>query len=34
MVGVMNKLLYQVFAVVKQDTKFINGFGLPKQNLA
>jgi len=34
MVGVMNKLIHQVFAVVKQDVKFVNGFGLPKQNLA
>lgn len=34
MVGVMNKLIHQVFAVVKQDAKFVNGFGLPKQNLA
>ena len=33
MVAVMNKLLHQVFAVVKQDVDFINGFGLPKQNL-
>lgn len=34
MVAVMNKLLHQVFAVVKQDVEFVNGFGLPKQNLA
>jgi hypothetical protein len=30
----MNKLLHQVFAVVKKNSKFINGFGLPKENLA
>jgi len=34
MVAVMNKLVHQVFAVVKQDAKFVNGLGLPKQNLA
>jgi transposase len=34
MVAVMNKLLHQVFAVVKNNVEFINGFGLPKQNLA
>lgn len=34
MVAVMNKLLHQVFAVVKQDVRFVNGFGLPKQDLA
>lgn len=34
MVAVMNKLLHQVFAVVKQDVEFVNGLGLPKQNLA
>lgn len=34
MVAIMNKLIHQVFAVVKQDVKFVNGFGLPKQNLA
>lgn len=34
MVGVMNKLIHQVFAVVKQNVDFVNGFGLPKQNLA
>ncbi|MVM36373.1 IS110 family transposase [Spirosoma sp. HMF4905] len=34
MVGVMNKLVHQVFVVVKNNVEFINGFGLPKQNLA
>ena len=34
MVAVMNKLVHQIFAVVKKDVDFINGFGLPKQNLA
>lgn len=34
MVAVINKLLHQIFAVVKQDVEFINGLGLPKQNLA
>lgn len=34
MIAVVNKLLHQVFAVVKKDVAFINGFGLPKQNLA
>ena len=34
MVAVMNKLLHQVFAVVKKNVDFINGFGLPKENLA
>lgn len=34
MVAVMNKLLHQVFAVVKKNVEFVNGFGLPKQNLA
>lgn len=34
MVAVMNKLIHQIFAVVKQDVEFVNGFGLPKQNLA
>ena len=34
MVAVMNKLVHQVFAVVKKDVEFINGFGLAKQNLA
>jgi len=34
MVAVLNKLVHQIFAVVKQDVEFINSFGLPKQNLA
>lgn len=34
MVAVMNKLVHQVFAVVKNNVDFVNGFGLPKQNLA
>lgn len=34
MVAVMNKLVHQVFAVVKKNVDFVNGFGLPKQNLA
>lgn len=34
MVAVMNKLLHQLFAVVKTNVEFINGFGLPKENLA
>lgn len=34
MVAVMNKLLHQLFAVVKANVDFINGFGLPKDNLA
>ena len=34
MVAVMNKLLHQVFAVVKNNLTFVNGFGLPKENLA
>lgn len=34
MVAEMNKLVHQVFAVVKKNVDFVNGFGLPKQNLA
>ncbi len=34
MIAVINKLLHQVFAVVKKDVEFVNGFGLAKQNLA
>lgn len=34
MVAVMNKLVHQLFAVVKNNVDFVNGFGLPKQNLA
>jgi transposase len=34
MVAVMNKLVHQVFVVVKQDIEFVNGFGLAKHSLA
>ncbi|QMW00517.1 IS110 family transposase [Spirosoma foliorum] len=34
MVAVMNKLLHQVFVVVKKNIEFVNGFSLSKQNLA
>ena len=34
MVAVINKLLHQVFAVVKSGVAFDNAYGLPKENLA
>lgn len=34
MIAVINKLIHQVFVVVKKDLEFVNGWGLPKQNLA
>jgi transposase len=34
MVAVINKLLHQVFAVVKSGIAFDNAYGLPKENLA
>lgn len=34
MIAVINKLLHQLFVVVKKDVAFVNGLGLPKQNLA
>ena len=34
MIAVANKLVHQVFAVVKGNLEFINGHGLPKENLA
>lgn len=30
MVAVINKLLHQVFAIVKKDSEFVNGWGMPK----
>lgn len=34
MVAVINKLLHQIFVVVKKKVDFVNGFGLPKESLA
>jgi len=33
MIAVINKLLHQIFVVVKKDIEFINGLGLPKESL-
>lgn len=33
MVAVINKLLHQIFVIVKQDIEFVNGFGLAKESL-
>ena len=34
MVAVMNKLLQQVFRVVKEGIPFVNGHGITEENLA
>jgi len=32
-IAVINKLLHQIFVIVKKDIEFINGLGLPKESL-